>query len=184
MRRQGAGIFPFRSRFQSYPAVTSLQAGSRGLDGVRTGGWRRRTGRILTSFGLALLRQGESWLCWRFSRLRRAFFAFAKDEAGARNSSCLSDGLPFVAFAEAKAKNGRAGGIACGHASLRFAELARRDAPSCIRTHKAALCAWVLIPPASVGTCRGFSWHFELPHLELHEVVGLAGVIPQSTQYQ
>jgi hypothetical protein len=61
---------------------------------------------------------------------------------------------------------------------LRFARLAGRDAPPRIRTQKAALRAWVLIPPASIGVCRGLSWHLELPHLELHEMVGLAGFEP------
>ena len=75
-------------------------------------------------------------------------------------------------------RSGRAGGIACGHANLRFAGLARREAPPCVRTQKAALRAWVLIPPASIGDCPGFGWHFGLSLLELHEVVGLAGFEP------
>ncbi len=86
--------------------------------------------------------------------------------------------LPLRTSSLGTSRDGRAGGIASGHPSLRFAEWARRDAPSCIRTQKAALRAWVLIPPASVGVSRGLSWHFGLPHLELHEMVGLAGFEP------
>jgi hypothetical protein len=150
--------------------------------------------------------------------------------------------LALRTFLHGTSRSGRAGGIASGHASLRFADLAGRDAPSRIRTQKAALRAWVLIPPASDGfvvaffgtsdfppwnftkwsgwrdclrpcqyalrgfgwsrcsflhsnpkgraprmgshpaserwVCRGLFWHFGLSSLELHEVVGLAGLPP------